>query len=135
MALEDGRFLISSTRYDELLANGGYTKEQLDALGLIRCHPAFRVISLALPVPPYKGNPLDPPLRSRFQARYVPGFSAITALQISSELLSEAAESQRNQIKNVAQLADAIKEFRKIADSAFLLVYLSLYHILYCSLL
>ena len=31
----------------------------------------FRVVALGLPVPPYKGNPLDPPLRSRFQARHV----------------------------------------------------------------
>lgn len=29
----------------------------------------FRVIALGLPIPRYQGNPLDPPLRSRFQAR------------------------------------------------------------------
>ena len=33
------------------------------------CH--FRVIALGLPVPKYTGSPLDPPLRSRFQARDV----------------------------------------------------------------
>lgn len=31
----------------------------------------FRVIALGLPVPKYRGAPLDPPLRSRFQAREV----------------------------------------------------------------
>ena len=31
----------------------------------------FRVIALGLPVPKYTGSPLDPPLRSRFQARDV----------------------------------------------------------------
>ncbi len=36
-----------------------------------RVNENFRVIALGLPVPPYKGNPLDPPLRSRFQARTV----------------------------------------------------------------
>lgn len=36
-----------------------------------RVDERFRVIALGLPVPPYQGNPLDPPLRSRFQARTV----------------------------------------------------------------
>lgn len=35
---------------------------------LIRVNENFRVIALGLPVPKYKGHPLDPPLRSRFQA-------------------------------------------------------------------
>lgn len=33
----------------------------------------FRVVALGLPTPPYKGNPLDPPFRSRYQARWVEG--------------------------------------------------------------
>lgn len=32
----------------------------------------FRVIALGLPAPRYPGHPLDPPLRSRFQARHIP---------------------------------------------------------------
>jgi len=35
---------------------------------LVRVNENFRVIALGLPVPKYKGHPLDPPLRSRFQA-------------------------------------------------------------------
>ena len=35
----------------------------------MRVSEDFRVIALGLPVPRYHGNPLDPPLRSRFQAR------------------------------------------------------------------
>lgn len=38
---------------------------------ITRASEKFRVIALGLPVPPYKGNPLDPPLRSRFQARTI----------------------------------------------------------------
>ena len=34
---------------------------------LVRVSEDFRVIALGLPVPQYIGNPLDPPLRSRFQ--------------------------------------------------------------------
>lgn len=37
--------------------------------GLVRVSEDFRVIALGLPVPRYRGVPLDPPLRSRFQAR------------------------------------------------------------------
>ena len=65
MHLDDGNFMLSHTRYDELLANG----ENVE--GLVRVHPDFRVIALGSPVPPYPGNSLDPPLRSRFQARVI----------------------------------------------------------------
>ena len=40
-------------------------------LQLVRVNPRFRVIALGLPVPQFPGHPLDPPLRSRFQARDV----------------------------------------------------------------
>ncbi|XP_030642749.1 von Willebrand factor A domain-containing protein 8 [Chanos chanos] len=67
MQLEDGRFLMSAQRYDRLLEE--HTKEELDAWKIVRVSEDFRVIALGLPVPRYTGNPLDPPLRSRFQAR------------------------------------------------------------------
>ncbi|XP_005100871.1 von Willebrand factor A domain-containing protein 8 [Aplysia californica] len=67
MQLDDGRFLMAADRYDKLLAD--HTQEELDALRLVRVSKDFRVIALGLPVPRYQGNPLDPPLRSRFQAR------------------------------------------------------------------
>lgn len=43
--------------------------EELKRWGLVRVSENFRVIALGLPVPKYRGAPLDPPLRSRFQAR------------------------------------------------------------------
>ncbi|XP_043927636.1 von Willebrand factor A domain-containing protein 8 [Protopterus annectens] len=73
MQLEDGRFLMAADRYDKLLKE--HAKEELDAWKIVRVSEDFRVIALGLPVPKYTGNPLDPPLRSRFQARdvyYVP---------------------------------------------------------------
>ncbi|KAG8302136.1 von Willebrand factor A domain-containing protein 8 [Homalodisca vitripennis] len=69
MHLEDGRFLIPAARYDRLLQEHG--KQELDRWGLVRVSDDFRVIALGLPVPGYHGNPLDPPLRSRFQARNI----------------------------------------------------------------
>lgn len=70
MQLDDGRFLMSAERYDKLLKD--HTKDELDSWNLVRVSENFRVIALGLPVPRYTGNPLDPPLRSRFQARNVP---------------------------------------------------------------
>ncbi|CAM4751562.1 unnamed protein product [Rotaria magnacalcarata] len=68
MNLDNGQFLVSTQRFDELLKS--YTKEQLDQLNFIRVHEDFRVIALTLPqLPDYKGHSLDPPLRSRFQLR------------------------------------------------------------------
>eukprot|EP00092_Neocalanus_flemingeri_P037789 GFUD01041137.1.p1 GENE.GFUD01041137.1~~GFUD01041137.1.p1 ORF type:complete len:1900 (+),score=456.60 GFUD01041137.1:60-5702(+) len=69
MHLEDGRLLIPAPRYDKLLADHG--KEVMDLWRLVRVSEEFRVIALGLPVPKYVGSPLDPPLRSRFQARDV----------------------------------------------------------------
>lgn len=46
-----------------------HDKSELDKWGLVRVSEDFRVIALGLPVPRYRGAPLDPPLRSRFQAR------------------------------------------------------------------
>jgi MoxR-like ATPase len=66
MNLDNGQFLVSTQRFDELLKY--YTKEQLEKLNFIRVHEDFRVIALTLPpLPDYKGHSLDPPLRSRFQ--------------------------------------------------------------------
>lgn len=44
---------------------------EMDKSGLVRVSEDFRVIALGLTVPRYHGTPLDPPLRSRFQARDV----------------------------------------------------------------
>ncbi|XP_066591206.1 von Willebrand factor A domain-containing protein 8 [Prorops nasuta] len=70
MHLEDGCFLISASRYDKLLES--HSKDELNGWRLIRVNDDFRVIALGLPSPRYPGHPLDPPLRSRFQAQHIP---------------------------------------------------------------
>ncbi|RNF05748.1 putative heat shock protein HslVU, ATPase subunit HslU [Trypanosoma rangeli] len=106
MHLENGMMLIHPERYDRLLqelltakrgryehggseghgrdADGAMrhaaAQEELRRMGFIRVSENFRVVGLTVPVPPYEGNPLDPPLRSRFQCLYVdiplPGLAA-----------------------------------------------------------
>jgi len=58
LPLDDGRWLVPPNRVP--------TKQ------FIPIGPSFRVLSICLPVPPFSGQPLDPPLRSRFQAARVP---------------------------------------------------------------
>ncbi|ORZ15094.1 AAA domain-domain-containing protein [Absidia repens] len=67
MALEDGRFLTTKDAIDDL-QNG---------MEFIKVNDGFLVVALGLPVPPYAGYSLDPPLRSRFQCRDIkaPEFS------------------------------------------------------------
>ena len=54
MQLEDGRFLVSPSRYDSLLSTHG--KDRLLEWNLVRCHKDFRVLALTLPVPPHFGT-------------------------------------------------------------------------------
>lgn len=69
MHLEDGRFLVSPKRFAYLTKM--HTPEEIARLKLVAVHPRFQVIALGLPVPKFEGNALDPPLRSRFQARNI----------------------------------------------------------------
>jgi hypothetical protein len=64
-----------------------HTKEELDSWNLVRVNEDFRVIALGLPVPHYHGNPLDPPLRSRFQARDIQILPYKVLIMISYKLL------------------------------------------------
>ncbi|KHJ47859.1 hypothetical protein D918_02018 [Trichuris suis] len=69
MQLEDGRLLVSSRRYNALLEK--HSEDELQKLGICKVDDRFRVVALGLPVSRYRGHSLDPPLRSRFQARHV----------------------------------------------------------------
>ena len=95
MHLEDGRLLIPASRYDKLLAE--YGKDELNKWQLVRVSEDFRVVALGLPVPQYTGNPLDPPLRSRFQARnikHIPFSQQIKVLQSIGDNLPDETISQ-----------------------------------------
>ena len=82
MQLDDGRFLVSPRRYQRLLEK--FTPEEIEQQKLVPVHPNFRVIALGLPIPTYTGNLLDPPLRSRFQARQI--MHELPTGQLTSEL-------------------------------------------------
>ncbi|XP_034614310.1 von Willebrand factor A domain-containing protein 8 [Trachemys scripta elegans] len=100
MQLEDGRFLMSAERYDKLLQE--HTKTELDAWKIVRVSEDFRVIALGLPVPRYSGNPLDPPLRSRFQARDVYHLSFKDHLKLLYSVGSNVSAQRISQLLSFA---------------------------------
>lgn len=65
MPLEDGSCLVHPSRFDALKEDHSLPSH------FIRVSESFLVIALGLAVPPHEGYPLDPPLRSRFQSRYI----------------------------------------------------------------
>ena len=84
MSLEDGSRLVSSNVYDDVCKmvvqqeggeNGGehqYHQNNPTTNKIHRVHPDFRVAALTSITPDSGNPPLDPPLRSRFQARITP---------------------------------------------------------------
>ncbi|XP_074649479.1 von Willebrand factor A domain-containing protein 8-like isoform X2 [Tubulanus polymorphus] len=96
MQLDDGRLLVCADRYDKLLQT--HSKQELDDSKLVRVNEAFRVIALGLPVPRYQGNPLDPPLRSRFQARDVQPLSYKEMLEQIEKVGWNIADNRLSQI-------------------------------------
>ncbi|CAK9810181.1 von Willebrand factor A domain-containing protein 8 [Anthophora quadrimaculata] len=100
MHLEDGRFLIPAARYDKLLEK--HTQEELDAWRLVRVSEDFRVIALGMPSPRYPGYPLDPPLRSRFQARHIPSLSYEEQLDMLKQLVTHTDTAKLKQLLSCA---------------------------------
>ena len=90
MALEDGGFLMHPDRVDALRRDG-MSDAELASRRLLRVSPDFMVVALGLPVPRFPGTPMDPPLRSRFQARVVPAPPAAARKAVLAELAPTAA--------------------------------------------
>ncbi|KAJ3223480.1 von Willebrand factor A domain-containing protein 8 [Clydaea vesicula] len=83
MSLEDGRFLCSPFRYENLVSKKTIGLRESK---LCKVSENFFVIALGCPVPKYEGYHLDPPLRSRFQARNIPEPSFDTQIQFLKQL-------------------------------------------------
>ncbi|XP_050442272.1 von Willebrand factor A domain-containing protein 8 [Adelges cooleyi] len=101
--LEDGRFLVAPKTYDKLLQEHGL--EHMMKWNLVRVSEEFFVIALGLPVPTFSGIPLDPPLRSRFQARNIMTPSYSTML---NDLKAEYPMVPENKLEQVLSCAYAL---------------------------
>ncbi|KAJ2919670.1 hypothetical protein MD484_g680, partial [Candolleomyces efflorescens] len=96
MNLDDGTHIFHPLRYQQLETSGTFTSEQGKIF--IPAHKNFRVIAIAAPVPPYPGYPLDPPFRSRFQARFIDPIGSLLAINGPSEPANNAEHSSSSQL-------------------------------------
>lgn len=110
MHLEDGRFLVSPKRY-EYLRKVNSEEELKDKLRLVPVHPDFQVIALGLPIPKFEGNALDPPLRSRFQARN------ITPLAEQTQIALIKTKFPDFQMQLIAQLVAFAESLQRVQHS------------------
>ncbi|KAL6064918.1 von Willebrand factor A domain-containing protein 8 [Balamuthia mandrillaris] len=114
MALEDGRFLMNAERYDKLRATR--SEEEMKALNVVRVHPNFRVIALAVPVPRFMGNPLDPPLRSRFQVFNVGPLSLDSRLSLLSEQYPNVPTDTIRRLVTFVELCQHVGKDKEFED-------------------
>ncbi|CDO72121.1 hypothetical protein BN946_scf184962.g64 [Trametes cinnabarina] len=109
--LDDGTHIVHPHRY-ALLNQDEHFK------AFIPAHKNFRVIAIAAPVPPYPGYPLDPPFRSRFQARFVDPMGSILALRESGSTPSQGADSQFYQkLRDIILSTQIASESRHALDA------------------
>ncbi|GAA5962669.1 hypothetical protein JCM21900_006763 [Sporobolomyces salmonicolor] len=87
--------IVSTARYDLMVENGE------DTTNFIPAHPDFRIIALGCPVPPFPGMPIDPPFRSRFQARFLDSVEA--AKVMARQELAKSLEGKDERIKEDVQ--------------------------------
>ncbi|KAJ9475446.1 hypothetical protein PHBOTO_005536 [Pseudozyma hubeiensis] len=99
--LADGRHLIPAEKLAAFQQEEAQHKEG-GSSRFIPVHPNFRVIATGVPVPPYRGYPLDPPFRSRFQARWIEG--SVQSTVPLPENLSEDAQQLRSRWSQWAAL-------------------------------
>jgi len=104
MALEDRRFLLAPERAEQLQSEG---RGSAWAEKLVPVHPEFIVVALGLPG---RGNPLDPPLRSRFASFSV----SPTAPSDALEPLVRAAPSVP--LPTVQKLCSAVGTLQQLVN-------------------
>jgi hypothetical protein len=112
MNLEDGRFLMRK----ELIASieGADNDRETSSKSiprLIPVHPSFQVVAIGLPSPPYPGRTLDPPLRSRFQCRFIDELRLETVL----ECVDIKGGIDADALKAVSGLYEGLKSLRSQA--------------------
>ena len=85
----------------------------LDTWRLVRVSPDFRVIALGLPVPRYTGSPLDPPLRSRFQARDVKHLPFGQQLEV---LIASAPSVDRDTLSQILSFSHTLLTGKQLEE-------------------
>lgn len=125
MSLEDGRYLLKQETYDSIMSNNlkegsQQLVENANNSKLVPVHPNFRVIALSCPVPPYAGRTIDPPLRSRFQCRYIDELATSTVLNNISQtgVEIESNKASFDSLKRLAEFYESLKSLRNEAAAS-----------------
>uniref|UniRef100_A0A183C171 VWFA domain-containing protein n=1 Tax=Globodera pallida TaxID=36090 RepID=A0A183C171_GLOPA len=131
MQLDDGRFLMAADKFDRLLQASGsgskppkiqrfqrYSLQQLKEWKLERVSEHFRVIALGLPVPPFYGHSLDPPLRSRFQCHNLGQLPFVQMLQMCSLLAPSVPKLRLERLLSLAYGLNAAQERKGDGEEA-----------------
>lgn len=108
MNCEDSTFLVSPKRFDALVQE--HSAEELARWKLIRTSDRFRVIALGVPIPRYPGSALDPPFRSRFQARDVPSLRPTQQLEEMELFITEQTDPLV--LRQVVQASAVLSDLR-----------------------
>ena len=104
MTLEDRRLLLPPQRAKKLAEQGAVQQENV-----VHVHKDFRVIGLMRTNGQQKeAIQLDPPLRSRFQARYIPSLSPATLLDEAQEISPTFSSQHRDILKNYVTLSHSL---------------------------
>ena len=82
MSLDDGRLLTNSKPAGHINSSNNSNNNDAADANIVFVHPNFRVIALSTSSPPYDGRSFDPPLRSRFQSRFIDELSSDSLLQL-----------------------------------------------------
>lgn len=99
--LPDGTSLVPANRLqfaqEEEAIRTGTAASKISRFQAV--NPNFRIIAIGLPTPPYKGNPLDPPFRSRYQARWVEGIVPSSLRAPITSGLDKASQLRASKLK------------------------------------
>ncbi|TCD60876.1 hypothetical protein EIP91_009382 [Steccherinum ochraceum] len=116
MNLDDGTHIVHPRRFALMDPSDNANSKKR----FIPAHEKFRVIAIAAPVPPYVGYPIDPPFRSRFQARFVDPIGAMMSLQsaTSQKTTSPVYEKLRSIILSTQYASEAKQAIDMAAKSS-----------------
>jgi MoxR-like ATPase len=140
MHLLHGQRLVSPWHPSATAEEGGDSAGDPFAPRVLRTHSAFRCIALQLPVPMFPGQPIDPPLRSRFQGRVAggPAFiasAAASAVAQSKDAAAAVSTPAQQEHPHEWSYLEALNHLRELAPSlptpaaeAYLSAVLSLQH-------
>jgi von Willebrand factor A domain-containing protein 8 len=84
----------------------------------IPAHKDFRVIAIAAPVPPYIGYPIDPPFRSRFQARFVDPVGALLSLSSGPKLSHPQSTELYEKLQQIILATQYASESQNAVDAS-----------------